>query len=367
MRTPPEQVSVGDRLTQEEIEAAFDTAFGYRISGINPRRDSEDGQYVLVFATEDGPYDDAVTHGTFEYVGEGLEGDQSTSSPGNAVLVDAATDDVPVHFFYKGSDTTGWEYQGLVDVLGFEFRERGGREVIVFEMEHRDREPGWLDSVRNELERYRAERGDPVIALEELYAFSERRLAARFPENDHVRAKIRQQLQRLRDEGEIEFLDERGAYRITEEMSDVETEEPESEADLTDDGAGFTESRRRTRDDGFSGRVREAYGDTCAFCGRSRETPTGAPEVEAAHIYPKREGGADEVENGIALCKLHHWAFDTGWLALTDDHEILVADAPGREGYHEFKQLEGDTMRLPDEGPAPHPTVLAAHRDLYGF
>lgn len=371
MRTPPEGIAVGDSLSQEDIEKAFDTAFGYRISGINPRRDSRDGQYVLVFATEDGPYDDAVTEGQFEYVGEGLEGDQSLSSPGNAVLADAVTDDVPVHFFYKEAEAAGWEYQGPVDVLDFEFRERDGREVVVFEMEHRAPEPelGWLDAVRRELERYRTENG-PVVTLGEIYEFAERRLAQQFPENDHVRAKLRQQLQGLRDNGEIEFLDERGVYRIVESGQEPETPRESgasrAEPDLTDDDIDFRETRRRARNNAFRERVRAAYGEACAFCGRARETPAGSPEVEAAHIHPKREGGPDDVRNGVALCKLHHWAFDNGWLALTDDRDILVAEAPDRNGYHEFKQLEGKEMRSP-EGPEPHPKFLEAHRERHGF
>ena len=90
--------------------------------------------------------------------------------------------------------------------------------------------------------------------------------------------------------------------------------------------------------------------------------------MEAAHIYPKSEGGADDVRNGVALCRLHHWAFDTGWLAFTDDHEILVKDVPEREGYYEFKQLEGNSLVLPEEGGVePHPTYLQEHRELHGF
>lgn len=41
-RTPPDGVSVGDHLSKDEIEEAFDTGFGYQISGINPRRDDHD-------------------------------------------------------------------------------------------------------------------------------------------------------------------------------------------------------------------------------------------------------------------------------------------------------------------------------------
>jgi putative restriction endonuclease len=137
MRGTPAEISVGNRLSKEEIEEAFDTGFGYQISGINPRRDSRDRRYVLVFANEDGPYDDSVTQGRFEYVGEGLSGDQSENSPGNSALVDAASSNIPVHFFHQGSAETGWEYRGLVDVVDHEFEERGGRQVLIFTMEHR--------------------------------------------------------------------------------------------------------------------------------------------------------------------------------------------------------------------------------------
>lgn len=63
MRTPPSDINVGDRYKQDDIEESFDTGFGYQISGINPRRDSQDRRYVLLFANEDGPYDDSVHRG----------------------------------------------------------------------------------------------------------------------------------------------------------------------------------------------------------------------------------------------------------------------------------------------------------------
>lgn len=382
MRTPPEGVSVGDCVTQEDIEEAFDTGFGYRISGINPRRDQQDSRYVLVFATEEGPYDDSVTQGRFEYVGEGLSGDQSETSPGNSTLIDAIGGDIPVHFFYQSASDDEWEYQGVVDVREYEVVERDGRDVLVFTMEYRDDEmthdsEDWLDAVRKELGRYQERHDERIVHLRELYDSSERRLASKFPENDHVRAKIRQTLQRLRDRGEVVFLDEQGTYRITdldletgEMLSTTEpvTAETSSDPQLTEDEERFTETRRRERDSEFATTVREAYNRTCAVCGSSRETPDGSPEVEAAHIYPKSEGGSDDVRNGITLCRLHHWAFDTGWLAFTDDHEILVKDVPEREGYYEFKQLEGDSLVLPtDGGVEPHPTYLREHRGLHGF
>lgn len=231
----------------------------------------------------------------------------------------------------------------------------------------------WLDAMRQELERYRKQQDKIVVTLHELYDFSEQRLSSQFPDNDHVQAKIRQQLQRLRDRGEVEFLDEQGTYRIsvTDEIQHEKTKLEQtlsSEPELTDDSETFTESRRRVRDAAFTQLVRDAYDEQCAICGSARESPDGNPEVEAAHIYPKRKDGSDDVRNGIALCKLHHWAFDSAWLSLTDDHEILVQEVPDRNGYHEFKQLDGRQMRLPEQkGAQPHPTFLKEHRRLHRF
>lgn len=378
MRTPPDGVSLGDYLTHEEIEEAYDTGFGYRISGINPRRDSQDRRYVLVFANEDGPYDDSVTEGRFEYIGEGLEGDQNDSSPGNSTLIDTISSGIPVHFFYQQSGNRKWEFQGLVDVLDYDFKEQGGREIIVFKMEHEDNtqektDLGWLDAMRLELERYQEQKGENVVTLGKLYDFSENRLTIQFPDNNHVRAKIRQQLQRLRDQDELEFLDEQGTYRINagDEVKQEKTELEQaldSEPQLTEDSVEFTESRKRARDHAFAELVKRAYDYSCTICGSSRETPAGNPEVEAAHIYPKREGGSDDVRNGLTLCKLHHWAFDIGWLAISDEYDVLVKDAPNRDGYYEFKQLEGNSIRMPERDDAePHPMFLREHRQLNGF
>lgn len=294
MNTAP--VAVGSRLTKTEIEDAFDTGFGYQISGINPRRDERDRRYVLLFATEDGPYGDDVTGGQFEYIGEGLHGDQSESSPGNSTLIDAIGEAIPVHFFYKSSDAVEWKYHGVVSVVDHEFTERDGRDVIVFTIEHQNTER------------------------------------------------------------------ERGSS--TDGNLNAATDSPQ----ITNEEDRFVESRRRERDAQFVEDVRAAYDRTCVVCGCRRETPDGRPEVEAAHVYPKAERGVDEVHNGVTLCRLHHWAFDAGWIAFTDDYEIMVKDAPEREGYYEFKQLEGNSLVFPEESSVrPHPDFVAKHRDRHGF
>ncbi len=141
-----------------------------------------------------------------------------------------------------------------------------------------------------------------------------------------------------------------------------------SKPSLTEDTDAFSEQQQRARSAAFRTAVREAYSNQCAVCGARRETPTGIPEVEAAHIYPRSENGSHDIRNGLALCKLHHWAFDTGWLSVTDDYQLLVNNAEENVGYEEFRRLEGDRLSVPDEdSQRPHSIFLQAHRDLHGF
>lgn len=67
---------------------------------------------------------------------------------------------------------------------------------------------GWLIDTMRCVERLHKE----TFLLSDMYSF-ESELAAKHPENRHVRDKIRQQLQVLRDKGYLEFLS-RGEYRL---------------------------------------------------------------------------------------------------------------------------------------------------------
>jgi len=51
------------------------------------------------------------------------------------------------------------------------------------------------------------------FTLKEIYTF-EKDLEILHPENKNIKAKIRQQLQFLRDKNYLEFLEKRGNYRI---------------------------------------------------------------------------------------------------------------------------------------------------------
>ena len=58
--------------------------------------------------------------------------------------------------------------------------------------------------------------------------------------------------------------------------------------------------------------------------------------LEAAHMQSFRHGGPDTPENGIAMCSLHHKAFDRGALGLSEEGMILVS-----QHLHGGPQVEG--------------------------
>jgi len=133
------------------------------------------------------------------------------------------------------------------------------------------------------------------------------------------------------------------------------------------------ETTIRTR--GFRQAVIEAYGFKCAFCGMKIKTPDNLLwEVEAAHIVPHSKKGKDDIINGLSLCHLHHWAFDTGWFTLGDDLKIqtssMINKLPldyGRMGDYDFLRLysiKNQEIFLPlNQEIYPHRNALTWHRE----
>jgi putative restriction endonuclease len=72
----------------------------------------------------------------------------------------------------------------------------------------------------------------------------------------------------------------------------------------------------------FRGRVVPAYRDQCAIC-RLKEVRL----LDAAHIVgDTEEHGEPMVSNGLALCSIHHRAFDHDLVAVSPDYEVHVSE-----------------------------------------
>ncbi|MDO4585284.1 MAG: HNH endonuclease [Planctomycetia bacterium] len=123
---------------------------------------------------------------------------------------------------------------------------------------------------------------------------------------------------------------------------------------------------------GFRLAIIEAYDYRCAVCGLKLPSPNGLTwEVEAAHIVPFREKGKDDLWNGLALCRFHHWAFDAGWFTMDEKYQIFVAPSvsPIKEigfchGMDMLQNLRATTiLYLPNnKNWFPHPNALKWHQ-----
>lgn len=145
----------------------------------------------------------------------------------------------------------------------------------------------------------------------------------------------------------------------------------ESEVDTPEPTASTNRSRQTVtqlaRDPKFRENVLDAYDEQCAVCGSNWETPSGAIETTAAHLKAVGDGGTDVVPNGIALCQLHHWAFDEGVFSVTDDYTIVVhEDASGMAD--ELTAYDGCDLMVPDDRTLhPDQSALQHHREKHGF
>jgi putative restriction endonuclease len=76
-------------------------------------------------------------------------------------------------------------------------------------------------------------------------------------------------------------------------------------------------TKRALRALDFGRRVLGAYGHQCAMCGMQLRL------IDSAHILPvAHEDSTDQTSNGVALCALHHRAYDRGFVAF--DHLFKV-------------------------------------------
>jgi putative restriction endonuclease len=98
----------------------------------------------------------------------------------------------------------------------------------------------------------------------------------------------------------------------------------------------------------FRPRVLRAYESRCALC-RLRHTPL----LDAAHILPDRHPHGDPiVPNGLAMCKIHHAAYDANILGIRPDHVIeirtdVLEEVDGPMLRHGLQEMHGSRIDLP--------------------
>jgi len=119
----------------------------------------------------------------------------------------------------------------------------------------------------------------------------------------------------------------------------------------------------RVRSDLFRCRILGAYSSTCAVSGVGLVDASSAFEVEAAHIVPVHRGGKDVVQNGLALSRTLHWAFDRGMIWIDDDLRLMVSTHASPTLRNQWlMQFDGNPLRVPaSHADRPDPDALRWH------
>ena len=177
----------------------------------------------------------------------------------------------------------------------------------------------------------------------------------------------------LKDEGSFGSFDE-ATYRLLSDPLNRQTVIdfilnrwwPATLHDEIRDELGISQlptARKQSRDPRFVAAVLDNYRHSCAFCGFHALINGQATGVDAAHIKWHALGGPDTIENGLALCKLHHWAFDKGVLGLNARFqiEITTAFSVPNDGGLRLEKLAGGASFKPRLGE-PSPQFVEWHR-----
>ena len=96
-----------------------------------------------------------------------------------------------------------------------------------------------------------------------------------------------------------------------------------------------------------------AYDRCCAICGHDVRLNGESIGLDAAHIKWR---GPDSISNGLALCVLHHQAFDRGALSLKSSREgfaVMVSSCLDGTTRRRFRQFQDEPIPLPANGFDP--------------
>ena len=127
-------------------------------------------------------------------------------------------------------------------------------------------------------------------------------------------------------------------------------------------------AQRRLHQQGFRERVLAAYEQCCAVC-RLRHRPL----LDAAHILPDgHPKGEPWVSNGLALCKIHHAAYDADILGIRPDLVVIVREDVLKEHdgpmlTHGLQLLHGQPLSFVPRNSSlrPNPEFLAERYDQF--
>jgi 5-methylcytosine-specific restriction endonuclease McrA len=168
----------------------------------------------------------------------------------------------------------------------------------------------WKDFTQQLVIDYCNERGARTFTLQEFQTAKETEIVSFSDKNKHPFDKVRQQLQLLRKNGIVSFVDNRGTYTLREPVI--------LKDELSEDSVAFVHRKepnkqeyvRETfaRDRGWVKEAKEKFGCYCLHpnCKNTFTKQDKTPYIEVHHIIPLFEGGEDAVWNLAVVCAHHH-------------------------------------------------------------
>ncbi|WP_431805225.1 HNH endonuclease [Microbacterium sp. bgisy203] len=117
----------------------------------------------------------------------------------------------------------------------------------------------------------------------------------------------------------------------------------------------------------FRAQVLHAYASSCTVCELKH-----SELLDAAHIAPDADSeGVAHVSNGLAMCKIHHAAYDRSLMGITPDYEVridqeLLDEIDGPMLRHGLQDMHGKRIVLPSSRAAyPDRDRLAKRFEMF--
>ncbi|MGI8692116.1 MAG: HNH endonuclease [Geodermatophilaceae bacterium] len=126
-------------------------------------------------------------------------------------------------------------------------------------------------------------------------------------------------------------------------------------------------TRERLHQPVFRARVLQAYRTQCSICQLRH-----ADLLDAAHILPDgHPRGHPVVPNGLAMCKIHHAAYDRNILGVRPDLRVhvradILNEIDGPMLRHGLQEMDGRTLSVPSaRASRPDPESLDERYELF--
>lgn len=144
----------------------------------------------------------------------------------------------------------------------------------------------------------------------------------------------------------IEILQDLGIYELSQSINYLKSER----------------SRK------FVEEVLDAYERKCAICNQSIRLGDALVGLDACHVKPIQHFGEDNINNGIALCKIHHWALDRGAISISPEMSLLISKKlNGNKLYEYFTSFENVKLFIPRDTTSGLSKINAEYHEKYIF